>query len=208
MKIVSARVKDPRVRGEYFDPYLIVTTDEEINESGQPRIHPEGDLRVVPCGPFFGVDAGDPSTLPAEGSIWMDVYAALEDKEIDQAISDINTSDLLREKIMHVVAGPPDIQFDLTMEVKRVRRLLRQNNLDYEVILDEQAALLGLLKWRLEDKPGMCYGGAVPAADRCKLRPVTTVMEKNTHLPLCSGHLLKFQNKLRDRRINQSTQPR
>lgn len=198
MKITDAHIVDIRGRGIYADPVIELKVDEPVFEQAQPLFDGRKSLqyRLVPCGPFYAVEHR-PNLGETYGE-WDDYTGLLP----VGAFGDLNSSGLIKDQIMPVRVVTPEDVLDLAMIVPRVRRLIRRHSLGYDwnVIVDEQAALLGSLQWRLELRRPLCYGGAAPFADRCSRTPNQTIVYKGTHLPLCIQHLRAHQDRMRSAR--------
>jgi len=173
-----------------------VYVDEDVHEQGDPvydfDVLPRH--RIIPCGPFYGVDR------LTRLDTWIDATAFEQFN-----IGVVNKAGLIKDQLAPVVVNSKGELADLFMIVPRVRRLLRKHQQDvenpYELIVDEAAALQGLLKWRLETSTPVCYGGATPGAAQCYRSPKATIVFQETHLPLCAHHQLEHQNRLSAERV-------
>jgi hypothetical protein len=198
VKITDAHIEDVRSRGLYADPVIELKVDEPVFEQAQPVFDGRKSLqyRLVPCGPFFAVEHR--VNLGEVYDSWGDYTDTLPVGEF----GDLNSSGLITEQLMPVRVVTPEDVLDLAMIVPRVRRLIRRHSLGYKwnVIVDEQAALLGSLQWRLELRRPVCYGGATPGEARCSQEPTHTIVHKGTHLTICENHLRSHQDRMRSAR--------
>lgn len=197
MNITALRIEDVRKRGIYSDPTVELEVDEPVFEQAQPLFDGRKSLqyRLVPCGPFYAVEYR--KNLGWTYGEWDDYTESLP----VGAFGDLNSSGLIKNQLMPVRVVTPEDVLDLAMFVSRVRRLVRRHGSNtWQVQVDEEAALLGSLQWRVERIRPICYGGAVPFADRCSLTPSQTIVHKGTHLPLCTKHLRAHQNRMRSAR--------
>lgn len=195
MKIINVDVNDPRRHQCYEDPSALVVVDEPVEEIGSPIFdHRKSQVyRVIPCGPFYAVEfRPNPALIN-----WVD----LEYSEGD--LGEFNKLNLINDQLFPVKVyfsldehGNTEM-LPLFMSVPRLRRLLRKYSRPYRLAMDEESALRGLLKWRLESSDPMCYGGAMPREDYCIDDPIQTIIFKGTHLPLCKEHLADYENRLR-----------
>lgn len=194
MNITDAQILDPRKRGIYADPILELRVDEPVFEQARPVFDGSKSLqyRVVPCGPFYAVEYRKDNGVSYDP--WEDYTESLPLGEF----GDLNASGLLNEQIMPVRVITPDDIVDLAMFVPRARRLIRRHSLghDWNVIVDEQAALHGSLQWRVELRYPVCYGGAKPGSAHCEMQATHTIMHKGTHLTICEDHLNDHQRRL------------
>jgi hypothetical protein len=203
MNIIDLLVIDPRKGGDLVDPYAIVTTDEPVEEIGE-HIYKEAEehaYSVIPCGPFYAIEvcAIDLDSVEPKGG-WGD----LADSSVG-SFGELNRLNILGGKQLFPVSVRDEL-LPLAMEVPRLRRLLRKFESTYKLLIDEQAALSGLLQWRLELSVPMCYIGALTGAgDPCLREPTTTVMWRDAHLSLCEPHLESYQALRRDRRTSTPT---
>jgi hypothetical protein len=193
MRITGLAVFDDRKSGLYRDPYIEVKVDEPVQEIDQPIGHRlYSDYRLVPCGPFFAPE------FKVDG----EYYDGVECVENGYDIGVLNRIGLHSQQMIDLRVASEIETLDLVMPVPRLRRLLRKfNGNTWEIIVDEQAALQGLLKWRVERRDPMCYGGAIPREARCPKTVYQTVVIKSTHLPLCNVHLTNMQSKMRKHRV-------
>lgn len=206
MRIFNLRVQDPRVHGNYQDPVLFVGVDEYVDEIGEPIYNYKKELqyRVIPCGPFFAAEYRPDNGVTYDE--WVDVT------EHDQAdFGVVNKIGLIPDQLFPVWVVEPEGHgvLPLAMPVPRLRRLLRKSTgrgfSGWHLEVDDDAALKGLLKWRLECNEPMCYGGSKPGQANCRLKPSRTVLYRGTHLPLCPEHLLAHENRIRRARLINST---
>lgn len=207
MKITDASINNPREVGVYQNPTITLTVDEPVYEIAEPVFDPKKSLawRLVPCGPFYAAEF-----RPNTGLItWIDFFdlgpmSEYRRCEYDTAVPDIgelNELSLIKDQLMPVMVRTPDEEVDLLMAVPRVRRLIRKHvGFEWEVTVDEQAALLGLLKWRLELSKPVCYGGAMPGEAHCTRQPNQTIVYRGTHLTLCHQHALSYEGRMRKTR--------
>lgn len=207
MKITNLYVDDRRsvISGRdrrYRDPTVEVSVDEPVEETGMRTFSQLGEgavqYAIISCGPFFAVEA----CAPSESSAWVD----LEDEPL-ASWGDVNKIGLLPDGKqlfpVNVHTLGDEVVLPLSMEVPRLRRLIRKFRMPYEIIVDEQAAVQGKLQWRLESDPVLCYGGALTDSDAvCFQPPVSTVLWRNTHFPLCTKHLDQYQTMRRERRVS------
>lgn len=184
MKIIKAEIIDPRTQGEYKDPYVELTVDEAVREMNDPVRVPSLSYRMIPCGPFFAV----------EYQVDTDEWADVEDGNSGD-IGEFNTMGLTHHQLAPVIVkcdGEPDLP--LFMAVTRLRRVVRKFYAhDWKVIIDEEAGMIGGLKWRLELSNPVCYGGAMPFQARCYAEPIKTIMVKDTHLTMCHKHVTQSE---------------
>lgn len=220
MKIESLEIVDPRMKGQYQDPYLIVHVDEEVEEVGDAIYdHTKShQFRLIPCGPFYSIEYRPDSALIH----WyeLDYVQSNPDKikkpvhpqySTDPAdVGFLNKIGLIREQLFPVLVDAPDDSGQpLSMEVPRLRRLLRKHTgRTWNLIIDEEAGLRGLLKWRLESSLGLCYGGHMPNSDRCDADAARVLVVNDTHLPLCPKHVRDHEARLRAARTAPRTAPR
>lgn len=199
MKILRTIVQDPRKFGTFKDPFITITVDEPVYEIADAVQVPSVPYRLIPCGPFYAVEY---QTGPNH---WQDISLGNSGD-----IGELNKYGLIKDQLFPVTVMTPPIEpvpdeeeLDLAMMVPRVRRLLRKElGRTWKLIVDEEAALTGLLKWRVERSDPLCYGGAAPYSDRCANSPIQTVMQKGTHLPLCTKHLRAHEAELRTARLS------
>lgn len=212
MKITDVRVIDPRAAGKYENPVLIIKVDEPVYEIAEPVFDTTKSYshRLIPCGPFYAVEFRPDSAL----IIWKDMTEVAAHPENYRRgkyssedlpdYGDLNKRGLVKDQLFPVeviTSGPDPDVLDLCMPVARVRRLLRKHVGDkWQLIVDEQAALLGLLKWRLELSDPVCYGGATPGQAGCTQQPDQIIVNKGTHLTLCQHHANEHSNRLRKAR--------
>lgn len=198
MNITDLNIEDVRKRGIYSDPVVELKVDEPIFEQARPVFDGRKSLqyRVVPCGPFYAVEHR--VDLGEVYDSWGDYTETLPVGEF----GDLNSSGLLTEQLMPVRVVTPEDVLDLAMFVSRVRRLIRRYDydVDWHVAVDEQAAMFGSLKWRVELSSPTCYGGATPNSAHCSQRPEHTIVHKGTHLPICTKHLRAHQDRMRSAR--------
>lgn len=193
MKITDVTVDDPRMHGDFSDPEAIIYVDEPVLEIGESIHSSEGAYRAIPCGPFWAIEQN----------------VALDKWETPRPISHhegiFNKLGLIGVQLISVAVVSPDgPEHSLFMEVTRLRRLIRKHKLAYKwhVIVDEQAALVGLLKWRVELRRPRCYGGAMPNDAVCPQDPTHILVYKDTHLPLCEHHRSQHEGRMRESRLN------
>lgn len=178
MKFLNAAVYDPRKAGEYEAPYLLLTVDENIRETGDP-VELGSSWKTILHGPFVAVDSFDPA---------QQVFKPVEN------LGAFNASGNFSKRLVEVCIISPDEEIDLAMDLLRARRLLRKFDLGWKYLLDDVAGQHGELLWRLvEDKP-RCVQCGEPAYNE--------VYFKSTHLPLCSQHLAEHNRKIRHLRVN------
>lgn len=193
MKVTKVSVADPRSRYIWQDPILNIQVDEPVFEQAEPVFDYKKILqyRYIPCGPFFAVEY-----RPDLGMRYGPYVDLSETKKAD--IGEVNTSGLLHEQLFPVTVITPDESIELFSTTRWARRMLRKYSLgcNWNIIVDEQAALRGLLKWRLELRYPLCYGGAKPGEANCAQPPTQTIMHKETHLTLCENHRLDHQARL------------
>lgn len=188
MNITDLAIEDRRKHGHYADPVIELRVDEPIFEQADP-IYVETVLpgcRAIPCGPFYAV----------EHQVGQNQWD--EPKGLAMALGEWNKYGLIRDQLMPVRVVTPEDELDLAMFVPRVRRLLRRHQGNtWQVQVDEEAALLGFLQWRVERSDPLCYGGAAPYADRCSRIPHQTIVHKGTHLSVCTTHLRQHSDRMR-----------
>lgn len=199
MKILDMQIDDPRMRGVYRDPFVEFRVDEEVNEIGD-RIYSqtEGEIEygVIPCGPFWAVEAC--ANTPSGSWTDLDLVQGAD-------YGELNKLNLLKNQLFPVQVYEPDGEpLELAMEVPRLRRLIRKFDFgfQYHLIVDEEAALNSLLKWRLESLNPVCYGGAVPQSAHCFAEPIHTIVYKGTHLPLCRRHRQEHEIRMHQARLS------
>ena len=191
MNITKLTVVDPREDGDFMDPYIELDVDESVYEIADPIVSPDGRYRVVPCGPFYGAD------IRTSRSWHMGPDA------VGFEIGEINKLGLIKDQLAYVKVNDPNEWHQLFMAVPRLRRLLRRRNgKTWSLVVDEEAALFGLLKWRVERADPMCYGGARPAEARCLSNPTSTIVYQRTHLPVCDNHLKDHSARMRAARTS------
>lgn len=180
MKIIDTYVDDPRFVGKFSDPILYITVDEPVEEMDATE---HGPWRTVPCGPFVAVEH-------KKNNDWMDAD--------EEEVGIVNTRGFHNKQLFPVrVIEPDGLYLQLSMSVERARRQLRKAGLGgWGITLSEPAGLRGRLQWRLESTRPMCYSGATPRSDNCLREPVTTIVHKRTHIPVCQTHLIDYQSKL------------
>jgi hypothetical protein len=208
MNITDAWVYDPRSRGMLVDPVLELKVNEPVFEIADPIYDPmtgagcDPRYRWIPCGPFYAVEFCIGKN--EEGYIWDDIDAGNSGD-----LGEFNTMGFLKDQLVPVRVTSPEDVLDLTMIVPRARRLIRKYDLGdkWNLIVDEQAALIGSLKWRVELRRPVCYGGATPGEARCPLGAPHTIIYRETHLTLCETHLRQHQGRLAARRQHR-TAPR
>ena len=186
MNITKVDVVDPRMEGKFYDPFIELTVDEEVDETSDPSASETNpSYRIIPCGPFWDAEIYD-----ARRKQWVNWHGH---RNFD--IGEMNQLRIAREQLVQIHVIQPDRDDWLFMPVQRARRLLRnryKGRFSWRVIVDVEAALLGALKWRVEHSEPMCYGGAVPFDDRCLRVPLNTIVTRSTHLPLCEVHLAEY----------------
>lgn len=191
MNITDLHIEDVRKRGIYADPVVELKVDEPVYEQATP-IHVEAVLpgaRAIPCGPFYAV----------EHQYGPDAWD--EPKDLTLALGEWNKYGLIKDQLMPVRIVTPEEVLDLAMIVPRVKRLVRRHQGNtWQVQVDEEAAALGFLQWRVERSDPVCYGGAVPFADPCSRTPNQTIVYKGTHLSLCVQHIRAHQDRMRSAR--------
>jgi hypothetical protein len=200
MNITDGYLYDPRSHGEFRDPFMQLRVDEPVFEQAPPVFdgRKSAQYRVIPCGPFYAVEHREDNG--AGYSTWDDIA---EFEKADVGV--LNASGLLKDQLAPVNVVTPDEELDLFMIVTRVRRLVRKHAKDYRLMVDEEAALLGRIKWRLELSDPVCYGGAVPGGAACRNPGPYTIVHKDTHLSLCDKHLGDHQARMRTRRYTTKT---
>ena len=215
MRILNLEILDPRLHGLFHDPIARITVDEYVQEIGEPLYdHTKSySMRLVPCGPFWA-----PEFRPNTALIfWYDLDEVIANPDefkrgthqLDEMpdYGYLNKVGLIPNQLFPVEVRSPEDDLGLAMEVPRLRRLIRKYDLafKYHLIVDEEAALRGLLKWRIDSVVPVCYGGAMPYADRCIAEPIQTIVYKNTHLSLCRRHLDQHGDRIRRARMTLST---
>jgi len=217
VNITGAVVIDPREIGELCDPYLLLTVDEEVQEIDDTIFDEDlvWDHRLIPCGPFYAVEKRMTGRRPGEGGHWADLAELTRADEVT-SLGVVNKSELIDYQIVQVSVShiPEEDNEDRTREllemamyVTRARRTIRRKTDNrYEVIVDEQAALGGLLAWRLELREKVCYSGAMigRANHTCTLPVVSTVMIQDTHVTLCEKHKDVYENRARSARARKN----
>lgn len=216
MKILDLDITDPRMRGIYSDPQVHIKVDEYVDEIGEPVYdHIKSySMRLIPCGPFWAPEFRPDSALV----FWFDLDEVMKypdhkdfkrGKFNDDELPDygyLNKINLIPNQLFPVEVHSPGDSLSLAMEVPRLRRLIRKYDLgfQYQLQVDEDAAIRGLLKWRIESVIPVCYGGSMPYQDRCIAEPIQTIVYKNTHLPLCRQHLEQHRERFRRARLTTS----
>lgn len=196
MNITDIKVIDPRRQGQYEDPFVKITVDEDVVEIGDPiyRVDPLTpelkNYRLIPCGPFF---AGE---FEQGTGHWVDIQDASE-----ADIGQVNKWSLVKNQLIRVRVVNSNYQYELFMEVPRLRRLLRRNGIKWKILVDDDAALSGSLKWRIDHTDPLCYGGAVPWDDQCLFDPVVTILYRGAHLPVCQKHRRHLEHNMRHARV-------
>lgn len=185
---------DPRRNGEWVDPYVVLTVDEPVYEIDDP-IHNVvlPSMRVIPCGPFY---AAERATGPGT---WADLNDTSD-------ISEVNKAGIIKQQLAPVHVIDTEQTHDLYMEVPRLRRLLRKHTgkgfSSWKLTVDEEAALLGQLTWRVDASDPLCYGGAIPYGDHCSRDVSRTIFTRGAHLPMCAAHVRAYEDSLRSSRIS------
>lgn len=180
MKITAASVTDPRREGEYRNPYLVLTVDEELVETRDVIVLGgiNCDWLVVPHGPFFAVDYQDkPDLGQRKGDVGL-----------------FNTTGLWESRLVDVLVVGPDYEYELCMGLDRARRLLRKFNLPWRLVLDDVAGQHGKLLWRLQQVHSTCVDCGAPA--------MTEVYYSGTHLTYCRTHEAAHNRKVRHLRVS------
>lgn len=189
MKITRVLVVDPRLNGQFENPYVKIVVDDAVEEQGDPIYSKGGQYRVIPCGPFFAVEV-------IVGNRWDDLA------DVDGTlIRAVNTLGIIDFQLAPVSVLTPDGRVPLYMTVPRLRRLLRnKTDRQYHLVLDEAVALQGGLDWRLETTNPACYGGATPNEDHCPLPVADEVVFRSTHIPVCAKHKAVYSELFRAQR--------
>lgn len=180
--IISIRVDDPRTRRTFRDPTLHMVLDQEVVETRpamEVRTNPE--LRIIPCGLFWAIEQRDP-----RGGECFDADA--------NCLGQVNTSKTIGQQLIPVlVATPQEPELLLYISVIRARRILRNKGENkYYIKIDEEAALLGDVRWWVDATRPMCYGG-VNGEHACPVTPTRTLVYKKTHLNLCPTHIKRAE---------------
>lgn len=176
MKITDAEVSDSRREGVLKNPYLMVLTDENIIETGEPRGY--NNWRLIPHGPFFAVD-------------WQaDRFSEWTNGDIGT----FNVASIRPKKLVEVLVVSPDEEIDLAMDLDRARRLVRKYQPTWRYILDDVAGQHSKLQWRLVEKNPRCIECGLPAVDE--------VYHRSTYLPLCGKHISQHNRKIQHLRVN------
>lgn len=193
MKITSAHVWDPRNASTYADPMLHVEVDGPVFE-GEPIFTGDGaglpGYKITPCGPFYALDK------MVGQRIWSDTSNNWDE------IGEVNKLGIIAQQLMPIKVEDPTEVHELLITVRRARRLLRQHSLGYDwnILVDEQKALVGSLQWRVELRYPVCYGGEIVGQAHCKQESTHTIIHKNTHLTLCQDHLDEHSDRMRKNR--------
>lgn len=192
--MISVKVVDPRLDGKWRDPFLKFDSEMEITELNEPIYIKGGTFRVISCGLFYAVE----KEVTGDGDVkeWTDIDPS--------EINVVNASPDFHGQLIHtVVSTPLEPELDLYASIQRMRRMLKKKTDGaYKIRVDENAAMTGKVKWMLDRTDPTCYGGARPASARCPEVPVSTIVYRNTHLPLCAKHASHHDARFAHNRTN------
>lgn len=182
MKILNAEVIDPRKRGDYRNPYLLVEVDEEIHATKDFKYH--DDWRIEHHGPFLYVECRQPD---AE---WISAVG----ESMRASLAAFNTTRIIDRALVDVLVVTPEYEHDFWMDLGRARRLLRKHANAWKYVLDDVAGQHGGVLWRLTEEKPSCTVCGKPATGEAYYR--------GTHLNYCEQHMSEHSRKVRHLRVN------
>lgn len=178
MNITDLYVFDERAPNKYTEPHVVVFVDEPVMEIGEVRPL-NNSFQKTPCGPFVAVE-----------------YRRYKHKDWELAtprqLSKFNTIGMHQEQLISlVVSNEQDGDEWLMIGVRRLRRLLRQYDVGYHVVVDELSALDGRISWRVDKiNPTCLYFPCRNPVEKC-------VWYSGAHINLCGHHLIQHDQMIR-----------
>lgn len=170
-----------------FNPYLVHQSDVEIEQTGNPVVHSLAtfgrSVRTIQCGAFWQVEY----QLPGGG--WEPIG---DDQPV--TLSDVNKGNFANGQLIPIHVTDT-VGFEIMfIHVHRARRLLRRSNQRYQIVVNEIAAMLARLEWRVERSRPVCYGGARgrDGSITCPNTGVHLVNKGDVLLTMCNAHHAEY----------------